>query len=96
MLVCPASRLMLIAVLRTAAITCGPAPVRTLEWSSPRVTSLAGLNQADHRVAGLTALDAIRDAGNRWVFPELLDRWNCTSSGGCSSAVTPGPPTGST
>jgi hypothetical protein len=32
-----------------------------------------GLNQADHRVAGVAALDAIRDAGNRWVFPELLD-----------------------
>ena len=31
------------------------------------------LNQADHRVAGLAALDAIRDAGNRWVYPELLD-----------------------
>lgn len=33
----------------------------------------AGLNQADHRVAGLAALDAVRDAGNRWVFPEQLD-----------------------
>ena len=33
----------------------------------------AGLNQADHRVAGIAALDAVRDAGNRWVFPELLD-----------------------
>jgi LmbE family N-acetylglucosaminyl deacetylase len=31
------------------------------------------LNQADHRAAGLAALDALRDAGNRWVFPELLD-----------------------
>jgi len=33
----------------------------------------AGLNQADHRVASLAAVDALRDAGNRWVFPELLD-----------------------
>jgi LmbE family N-acetylglucosaminyl deacetylase len=33
----------------------------------------AGLNQADHRVAGLAAADALRDAANRWVFPELLD-----------------------
>lgn len=33
----------------------------------------AGLNQADHRVAGLATVDAVRDAGNRWVFPELLD-----------------------
>ena len=34
---------------------------------------MAGLNQADPRVAGLAALDAVRDAGNRWVFPELLE-----------------------
>lgn len=32
-----------------------------------------GLNQADHRVAGLATLDAVRDADNRWVFTELLD-----------------------
>ncbi len=32
-----------------------------------------GLNQADHRAAGLATLDAVRDAGNRWVFRELLD-----------------------
>lgn len=32
-----------------------------------------GLNQADHRVAGLVTLDAIRDADNAWVFPDLLD-----------------------
>jgi LmbE family N-acetylglucosaminyl deacetylase len=30
-------------------------------------------NQADHRVVGLAALDAARDAGNRWIFPELID-----------------------
>ena len=29
-------------------------------------------NQADHRAVGLAALDAARDAGNRWIFPELL------------------------
>ena len=27
------------------------------------------VNQADHRAVGLAALDAARDAGNRWVFP---------------------------
>jgi len=32
-----------------------------------------GLNMSDHRVVGLAAIDAARDAGNRWVFPELLD-----------------------
>jgi LmbE family N-acetylglucosaminyl deacetylase len=37
------------------------------------VEFVAGLNQADHRVAGLAAVDAVRDAGNRWVFRELLD-----------------------
>lgn len=37
------------------------------------VEFVAGLNQADHRVAGLAAIDAIRDAGNRWVFTELLE-----------------------
>jgi LmbE family N-acetylglucosaminyl deacetylase len=36
------------------------------------VEFVAGLNQADHRVAGLAAVDALRDAGNRWVFPEQL------------------------
>jgi LmbE family N-acetylglucosaminyl deacetylase len=31
------------------------------------------LNQADHRAVGLATLDAVRDAGNRWVFPELAE-----------------------
>lgn len=30
-------------------------------------------NQADHRAVGLATLDAARDAGNRWIFPELSD-----------------------
>ena len=30
------------------------------------------LNQADHRATGWAVLDAVGDAGNRWVFPELL------------------------
>jgi LmbE family N-acetylglucosaminyl deacetylase len=30
------------------------------------------LNMSDHRAVGVAALDAARDAGNRWVFPELL------------------------
>lgn len=32
-----------------------------------------GLNQADHRVVGLTTIDAVAAAGNRWIFPELID-----------------------
>lgn len=31
------------------------------------------VNQADHRAVGVAVLDAARDAGNRWIFPELLD-----------------------
>jgi LmbE family N-acetylglucosaminyl deacetylase len=47
-----------------------PDAVLTSSWD---VEFVAGLNQADHRVAGIATLDAIRDAGNRWVFPELLE-----------------------
>ncbi|MYV99539.1 PIG-L deacetylase family protein [Streptomyces sp. SID3343] len=31
------------------------------------------LNQADHIATGRAVVDAVRDAGNRWVFPELID-----------------------
>jgi LmbE family N-acetylglucosaminyl deacetylase len=39
------------------------------------------LNQADHIATGRAVLDAVRDAGNRWVFTELLteeglEPWN--------------------
>jgi LmbE family N-acetylglucosaminyl deacetylase len=30
-------------------------------------------NQADHIALGRAVLDGVRDAGNRWVFPELVD-----------------------
>jgi LmbE family N-acetylglucosaminyl deacetylase len=32
-----------------------------------------GVNMADHRAVGEALIDAARDAGNRWVFTELLD-----------------------
>lgn len=32
-----------------------------------------GLNQADHRAAGLATIDACRDAANPWVFRELAE-----------------------
>lgn len=35
-----------------------------------------GVNHSDHRVTGLTVLDACRDAANRWVFPELGEAWH--------------------
>ena len=38
-----------------------------LRWGGGR------FNMADHRAVGLATLDAARDAGNRWIFPELLD-----------------------
>lgn len=31
-----------------------------------------GVNQADHRAVGLAVLDACADAGNRWIFNDLL------------------------
>lgn len=31
-----------------------------------------GIDHADHRAAGIATIDAVRDADNRWVFPELL------------------------
>ncbi len=34
------------------------------------------LNQADHIATGRAVLDAVRDAGNRWIFPEAGERWD--------------------
>ena len=31
----------------------------------------AGWNSADHRAVGRATVDAVSDAGNRWIFPEL-------------------------
>ena len=33
------------------------------------------LNMADHIALGRAALDAVRDAANRWIFPELGEPW---------------------
>lgn len=35
-------------------------------------------NHADHRAVGRSALDAMRDAGNRWLFPDAGDPWDGT------------------
>ncbi|GAA4476431.1 PIG-L family deacetylase [Enteractinococcus fodinae] len=32
-----------------------------------------GLDHADHRAVGLATIDAVRDAGNRWLYTEQLD-----------------------
>lgn len=38
------------------------------------VEAYGGLNQADHRVAGLVAGDGTRDAANPWVFRDLVEQ----------------------
>ncbi len=43
----------------------------TVVCGSGQVTMPWGVDHADHRAAGLAAIDAVRDADNRWVFPEL-------------------------
>ncbi|HEX7303942.1 PIG-L deacetylase family protein [Lentzea sp.] len=36
-----------------------------------------GLNMADHIAVGRAAVDAVRDAGNRWLFRDLgLEKWD--------------------
>ncbi|MEV1295032.1 PIG-L deacetylase family protein [Pseudonocardia sp. NPDC049635] len=34
------------------------------------------LNQADHVAVGRATIDAVRDAANRWIFPEAGQRWD--------------------
>lgn len=55
-----------------------PDAVVTTTWAEE---AYGGLNQADHRVAGLVAIDGVRDADNAWVFRELaqeegLPKWH--------------------
>ena len=36
----------------------------------------AGWNSSDHRAVGRATMDAVADAANRWIFPELAEqRW---------------------
>ena len=35
-----------------------------------------GVNHSDHRVTGLTVLDACRDAANRWIYTDAGDPWS--------------------
>lgn len=45
-------------------------------------------NHIDHRVVGLAVADSVRDAANRWLFPDLgLERWN-----GCRFVAFSGSP----
>lgn len=50
------------------------------------------LNMADHRWVGLAVLDAVRDAANRWIFPELLQE-GLQPWGGVKMVCVAGSPT---
>lgn len=51
------------------------------------------LNQADHIAVGRAVLDAVRDAGNRWVFRDLLDQ-GLEPWGGVHTVLVSGSPKG--
>jgi len=52
-----------------------------------------GLNLADHRVVARAALDAVRDAANRWVCRELLreglEPWHGVHLAACATSPRP-------
>jgi LmbE family N-acetylglucosaminyl deacetylase len=50
-----------------------PDVVITLSFREGFYGADGGWNHADHRAVGECVVDAVRDAGNRWVFPELLE-----------------------
>jgi len=50
------------------------------------------LNMADHRAVGTAVLDAARDAGNRWIFPELLLKEGLTPWGDAHKVLFSGSP----
>ncbi|MCU1395323.1 MAG: family deacetylase [Ilumatobacteraceae bacterium] len=52
---------------------CRPEMVLTLTFETEAGGSV---NHADHRAVGLATVDAVRDAANRWVFPELGAAWS--------------------
>lgn len=51
-----------IRTFRPDAVVCGSGALM-VPW---------GIDHADHRAAGIATIDAVRDADNRWVFPELI------------------------
>jgi LmbE family N-acetylglucosaminyl deacetylase len=45
-------------------------------WTPPGV-SPSYVNSADHRALGQSVVDAVADAGNEWIFPDLTEpRWS--------------------
>lgn len=49
-------------------------------------------NTPDHRVVGRAVLDAVGDAGNRWIFPEQLDAGDAEPWGGVRWVAVAGSP----
>lgn len=50
------------------------------------------LNQADHIATGLAVLDAVRDAGNRWIFREQIENDGLEPWGGVREVWANGSP----
>jgi LmbE family N-acetylglucosaminyl deacetylase len=49
----------------------------------------SGFNHADHRAVGMATVDAVRDAANRWLFPELGAPWTGVRAVYVSGATGP-------
>ncbi|MFI8994618.1 PIG-L deacetylase family protein [Streptomyces sp. NPDC053542] len=49
-------------------------------------------NSPDHRVVGRAVLDAAGDAGNRWIFPELLKEYGLAPWNGVRRVAVAGSP----
>lgn len=49
-----------------------PEVVVSINFRESFAGGAGGFNHADHRVLGPALLDAVRDAANRWVFPEQV------------------------
>jgi LmbE family N-acetylglucosaminyl deacetylase len=58
-------------------------------WDGERM-----LNMADHIVTGRATLDAVRDAGNRWVFPEQVSEEELEPWGGVRQVWAAASPSG--
>jgi LmbE family N-acetylglucosaminyl deacetylase len=50
-----------------------PEAIITISFREGFYGSDGGWNHSDHRVLGEALVDAVRDAANRWVFPELVE-----------------------